>query len=203
MKILLVDDHPVVLDGMSKMLASVLPADEIRTASSVTECTQVAHNYKPELVILDLRLPDGSGLDVCRFLKSEYPNMKVLLFSGSPGIVQKRDLDKSGADGWLSKNSSAEAIVEAIQIVSDSGTYFPDSDSTIKYTNNEIYISPREKEVLALIAEGLVNKEIADRLFISVTTVDSHRKNLLLKFNVSNTAALIAEAFKRGYLQLG
>ncbi len=202
MKILLVDDHPVVIDGMRKMLQQHFPADVINTANSVGECLASLRSLKPDLVILDIRLPDGSGIDLCQQIKSLEPLTKAILFSGSPGQISKKMLEKSQADGWLSKNAPTEVILNAINEVSQGGHFFSDEEFFPGDTSHEIYISPRELEVLKLIADGLVNKEIADKLFISVTTVDSHRKNLLLKFNVSNTAALISEAYRKGFLEL-
>jgi len=200
MKILISDDHRVVLEGLAGMLRVAMPADTVETASSGAECRAAVKALYPDIVVLDIRLQDVNGCELCRELKENNPVMKVILFSGSNPMIRQKDIQFSKCDGFFSKESHPSVIVEAIQALAHGKKITVDDQNKLNETGEDITVSSRELDVLKLIAQGFINKEIGDKLFISASTVDTHRKNLLLKFGVNNVASLVAEAYKRGIL---
>jgi len=200
MKILISDDHRVVLEGLAGMLRVALPADTVETASSGAECRAAVKAFNPDILILDIRLQDVNGCNLCRELKENDPALKVILFSGSNPLIRPKDIQISMCDGFFSKESHPSVIVEAIQALAHGKKISVDDQNKLDVTDEDIIVSSRELDVLKLISQGFINKEIGEKLFISPLTVDTHRKNLLLKFGVNNVASLVAEAYKRGIL---
>jgi DNA-binding NarL/FixJ family response regulator len=200
--ILIVEDHPVVVEGLQKLLSGKGIVSECLVANSVKECLQILKACTPDLVLLDYNLPDGNGIDLCRDILKENTNIKILAVSSykEQGLV-RRMID-NGAKGYVLKNASEEEIIEAITTVLSGKNYICEETQSILKgkPGNTIIITKREIEVLKYISEGMTNAEIAEKLFISPLTVDSHRKNLIIKLNAKNTASLIKTAFQNGYL---
>ncbi len=201
-RIVLVDDHPVVLEGLSNLIASVDDFVLMGKCQNAMDAMAVIRNQLPDVVLTDIHLPEVNGIDLTHRIKSEFPFIVVLGVSTFQDRSYVSEMIKQGASGYLTKNASPEEIVLAIRkalkgelaigpISELPGLPFISSESGPVLTR-------RETEVLRLIADGLTNKEIADKLFVSQSTVDSHRKNLLTKFGVLNTAALVATAAKTG-----
>jgi DNA-binding NarL/FixJ family response regulator len=146
---------------------------------------------------MDINLPDKSGIDLCKEVKTRYPEIHIIGLSSfnQQSFIQK--MMDNGASGYVLKNATRSELTEAIAMVV-SGEKFLSPEAVATITRNDDsripVITRREKEVLLNIAEGLTNSEIANKLFISTTTVDSHRKNLLAKFEAKNTATLIRMA---------
>lgn len=193
-QILLVEDHSLVIQGISTMLEK---NEEI-------ECTGIFKNgkdllvklksYQPDVILMDINLPDYNGIDLCKEVKEKYPAVKVVALSinNQPGIIKK--MIDSGASGYVLKDAEQHEIIEAIKTVIKRKQYFSQSAVTLlkQPENNGLPpLTRRERDVLERIAEGLTNQQIAQQLFVDVSTVSSHRKNLLAKYNVQNTAALI------------
>lgn len=155
---------------------------------------------------MDINLPDGDGITLCKQVKELYPSIFVLgLSTFNQGSFIQRMMD-SGASGYLLKNASEEEILEAIDVVMKGKTYLSEDTSVALQQSASMpvpVITRRELEVLALIAEGLTNNEIAERIYVSVTTVETHRKNLLLKFGAKNVAELVKLAFYHKIISLG
>lgn len=193
-QILLVEDHSLVIQGISTMLEK---NEEI-------ECTGIFKNgkdllvklksYQPDVILMDINLPDYNGIDLCKEVKEKYPAVKVVALSinNQPGIIKK--MIDSGASGYVLKDAEQHEIIEAIKTVIKRKQYFSQSAVTLlkqRENNGLPPLTRRERDVLERIAEGLTNQQIAQQLFVDVSTVSSHRKNLLAKYNVQNTAALI------------
>jgi DNA-binding NarL/FixJ family response regulator len=149
----------------------------------------------PDVLLMDINLPDSSGIDLCREVKEKYPSIFIL---GLSTFNQQSFIEKmlaNGASGYVLKNATKEELIEAIHTVIKGKEYLSfDAAVALRKPQNENItpvITRREKEVLALIAEGFTNNEIASKLFISITTVDTHRKNVLSKLGAKNTASLI------------
>lgn len=142
---------------------------------------------------MDINLPDKSGIDLCKEVKEKYPLVFIIGLStfNQQSFIQK--MMDNGASGYVLKNATQEEITEAIGTVIKGKTYLSEeaSHTLRKDETSNIVLTRREKEVLGLIAEGMTNIEIAQKLFISVTTVDTHRKNLLAKLEAKNTASLV------------
>ena len=146
---------------------------------------------------MDINLPDTSGVDLCALMKEKYPGIFILgLSTFNQGLYIKKMME-NGSSGYILKNSSGEELLKAIHSVCDGSIYFSGEvgQALKQYQKSSVaeipVLSRREKEVLELIAEGYTNPQIAEKLFISPFTVDSHRKNLIAKLNVKNTAMLI------------
>jgi DNA-binding NarL/FixJ family response regulator len=151
---------------------------------------------------MDINMPDKSGIDLCKEVKEKYPSVFIIGLStfNQQSFIQK--MMDNGASGYVLKNASGEETLEALNTVTKGKTYLSfEAGQTMKNrTENSIILTRREKEVLELIAEGMTNGEIAAKLFISVTTVDTHRKNLLAKFEARNVAAMVKIASQQQFI---
>ncbi|GAB1453526.1 response regulator transcription factor [Draconibacterium sp.] len=199
-KVLVVDDHPMVLEGMKSMLQQIDCAEMIGTASNAYEALEKIKTTFPEIVITDINMPEISGIELTLKIRKEYPSVKIIAMSTFKERSYISQMVQNGASGYLVKSASKKEIEEAILSVYE-GKLYMSIDINLSATEKENLnsvptLSSREKEVLILIADGFSNPQIAAKLFISLHTVDSHRKNLLTKFEVNNTASLIKLASK-------
>lgn len=196
-KVFITDDHYMVVEGIRSILQLEKNIEWLGHAMTADSCMAFLHSQQPDVLLLDINLPDKSGIDLCKEIKAKYPDIQILGLSSfnQQSYIQK--MMQNGASGYVLKNASIEEIVKAIEAAMN-GEIFLSDQASIAIDENKNALIPvitrREKEVLMLIAKGLTNKEIADKLFISTTTVDTHRKNLLAKFQVKNTASLISLA---------
>lgn len=203
-KILIVDDHPMVLEGMKNIIDRI---DGVEVVGMVTEATKAFQFIKANevhLVITDINIPDISGIDLCRQITAKHAEIKVLGMSTFHDTGYVSEMLKAGALGFMTKNASLEEIEEAILKTKRGEIYVGAVLSTQKplivARSGMPVLTMREKEVLKLISNGLTNKEIATKLFLSINTVDSHRKNIFHKFDVMNAASLIEKANKFGMI---
>jgi DNA-binding NarL/FixJ family response regulator len=168
-------------------------------AMNAASCMAFLQQQQPDVILMDINLPDRSGIDLCKEVKGKYPAIHIIGLSSfnQQSFIQK--MMDNGASGYVLKNATQEELMEAIEAVVKGKIYLSEeaSNTLRKDDTIDIILTRREKEVLELIAGGLTNAEIAQKLFISVTTVDTHRKNLLAKFDVKNTALLIRTAVQR------
>ncbi|HMG90241.1 MAG TPA: response regulator transcription factor [Chryseolinea sp.] len=198
--ILIVDDHPMVLEGMKALLSNFDYMTVTGTATNAYDAMAMLKSQPVDVVIADINLPEVSGIELTAKIKKEFPAIKVLAMSTFKERSYISQMIKNGASGYLVKSASKEEIEAAILSANEGKLYLSLDINSIDL-NPEIapdvpVVSRREKEVLQLIVDGLTNPQIAEKLFISLHTVDSHRKNLLAKFNVNNTASLIRVAIK-------
>jgi DNA-binding NarL/FixJ family response regulator len=197
-KIFIVDDHPMVIEGFKALLAQNEDFTVVGTAENAFQAIDFLKKNEVNIAFLDINLPDISGMELCKKIKTEFPTIQCLALSTFNDRSYVSKMIENGASGYLLKNSSKEEIFKAIEEVSKGNMFFNvdyQKQNASKYDQAPI-ITRREKEVLMEIAEGLTNQQIADKLFISITTVSSHRQNLMLKLNANNTASLIKMAVK-------
>jgi DNA-binding NarL/FixJ family response regulator len=201
-KIFIVDDHYMVIEGIRSLLQNEKSIEWMGHAMNAASCLAFLNKQLPDVILMDINLPDTSGIDLCKEVKTKYPSVFIVGLStfNQQSFIQK--MMDNGASGYVLKNATQEEIINAIETVMKGKTYLSEeaSNTLRKENGTNIVLTRREKEVLELIADGMTNAEIAKKLFISVTTVDTHRKNLLAKFETKNTAALIKIAVSRGYL---
>lgn len=200
--IFIIEDHPIVIDGIKTLLENSGFAILIGSAQSASEALKKLPFVKADIVLLDINLPDMSGRELCLVLREKHPEMKILALTT---YLQRDFVDKmieNGAQGYVLKNAPASEILEGIAAVAAGEKYLCDEVSKLihKQDNETLFLSRREIQVLSLIAEGLTTKEIADKLFISVLTVETHRKNLLTKLNARNMVSLIKKAVDYKYI---
>lgn len=201
-KVFIVDDHYMVIEGIRSLLQNEKNIEWMGHATNAASCIGFLKMQQPDVILMDVNLPDQSGTDLCKQVKQLYPGVFVIglsTFNQQPVI---RNMMDNGASGYVLKNATKEELLEAIQAVSAGKTFlsFDAALSLREQVNDMPLISRREKEVLILIADGFTNAEIAEKLFISVPTVNTHRKSLLAKFNVTNTAGLIKLAVKHHFV---
>jgi len=192
-KVFIVDDHYMVIEGIRSLLQYEKAIEWMGHATNADSCLSFLQNQLPDIILMDISMPDKSGIDLCKEVKEKYPSVFVIGLStfNQQSFIQK--MMDNGASGYVLKNATQEELMEAIEIVARGKTYLSDEVSKVlrKQDDSNIVLTRREKEVLELIADGLTNNEIGEKLFISPSTVDTHRKNLLAKFDAKNTASLI------------
>lgn len=203
-KTFIVDDHYMVIEGIHSLLKNEKSIELIGHAMNAASCLAFLKQQQPEIILMDINMPDKNGIDLCREVKEKYPAVFIIGLStfNQQSFIQKM-LD-NGASGYVLKNASAEELLQAIDTVAKGKTYlsFEAGQTIASKPDNDIILTRREKEVLELIAEGMTNNEIGQKLFISTTTVDTHRKNLLIKFAAKNTAELVKLAFMNKVIRL-
>lgn len=194
-RVLIIDDHPMVIEGVKALL---LQAEGIEVVGSVNDAFSAISFLKKQPVdvaLLDINLPDLNGIELCKKLKDDFPIIKILAMSTFKERSYITRMIDQGASGYLLKSVSEQELTEAIKQAYTGHLYLSREVAQVLIASPAPKAIPlltsREKEVLSCIAEGLTNNEIADKLFVSPLTVDSHRKNLLAKFQVKNTAALV------------
>lgn len=203
-KVLVVDDHPMVLEGMRSMLSQISFVELTGVAADAFEAIEKIKQHPPQIVLTDINMPEVSGIELTEKIKKEFPEVKVVAMSTFRERSYISQMIKNGASGYLIKSASREEIEEALLSVHEGKLYMNLDVSMagidIQDMANVPVLSRREAEVLQLISDGLTNPQIAEKLFISLHTVDSHRKNLLTKFGVNNTASLIKMAAKNNLI---
>lgn len=201
-RLFILDDHYMVIEGFSVLLQSDNSVEIIGHAKDAQSCMSFLQRAQPDVIFLDINLPDTSGIEVCKQIKQLYPAIKIIALStfNQNSYIQK--MLENGASGYLLKNTTKEEILIAIKTVMSHKQYLAREvkDSLKEKAENGPALTRREKEILKLIADGLTSAEIGRLLFISTTTVDTHRKHLLEKFKVNNAAMLIRTAAQQGII---
>lgn len=200
--VFIVDDHYMVIEGIRSLLQNEKEIEWAGHAMNATSCMAYLQKQLPDIILMDINLPDKSGIDLCKEVLDLYPQVYVIGLStfDQQSFIQKM-LD-NGASGYVLKNATKDELIEAMQLVMSGRKYLSHEVTLVlrNQGNNQIVLTRREKEVLELIASGMTNNEIAAKLFIGVTTVDTHRKNLLTKFEARNIAALVRIAVSKGMI---
>ena len=201
-KVFVVDDHYMVIEGIRSLLQNENDIEWMGHATNADSCLAFLKQQLPDIILMDVNLPDISGIDLCREVKKLYPSVLVLGLSTFNQQVIIQNMIDNGASGYVLKNATKEELLEAINTIIKGKNYFSFEVAIAlrKIKENSPLITRREREALQLIAEGLTNAEISEKLFISIPTVNTHRKSLLEKFEVKNTASLISKAIKNGLL---
>lgn len=201
-KIFIVDDHYMVIEGIRSILQNEKGIEWSGHATNAASCLAFLQQDLPDVILMDINLPDRSGIDLCKDVKEKYPSVFVIGLStfNQQSFIQK--MIENGASGYVLKNATKDELMEAVETVLKGQVYLSDDVSQLLRNQDdaEIVLTRREKEVLELIAGGMTNNEIGEKLFISPSTVDTHRKNLLAKFEARNTASLIRIASQKQFI---
>lgn len=214
-RILLCDDHAVVRMGLNMLLSNHPQMEVIGEASEGNEAIQLAVQLQPDVVVMDLSMPHGKdGLSATSELKKLLPNVQILILTMHDDEEYLFRAIQSGASGCLLKSAPHDELLEAIQMVAKGDAYLHPSATkrlmeeyidSLKQGNQDSFslLSDREREVLTLIAKGFSNKEIAEKLVISVKTVETHKSNLMEKLQMKTRPELVEYALKKGLLGYG
>lgn len=208
-RVMIADDHNMFVEGIESILEGhdhIQVVSKCYTGNEVFEKMPSAH---PDVILLDINLPGMNGLEVCQKLNKEYPEVKVLALSMHNEESFVTEILKYGAQGYILKNTGKKELISAIETINSGQSYFSEevTETIMKSLVNQRTgskksatlapkISRREKDVLDLIVKEYTTQEIADTLFISLKTVESHRRSLLTKLNVRNTAGLVRVAIE-------
>ncbi|MFM9838670.1 MAG: response regulator [Cyclobacteriaceae bacterium] len=198
--ILLIDDHPLVRDGIKTMLKDEPSVEIIGACKTGAEALAFLANEEPDIILLDISLPDMNGLELCEKIRSSNQQSKIigLTSTNEAGIIT--GLLQRGGNGYLLKNMERAELLEAIQSVLKGKVYLSEAANekvleqfqNVKQTNEDApLVTRREKEILQLLADGLKGPQIAEKLFLSPLTIETHRKNLLRKFNANSVQLLL------------
>lgn len=203
--VLIVDDHKLFRQGMVAMLGEAKGVKVIGEAADGYEALELLAELQPNVLLLDIEMPKVDGFEVLKKLKRAKLKTKVLVLTMHSSAEFVKNIVKAGAAGYLKKDSDKEVLLSAIDEVHNKESYYPPETAnlvlqSLQEQNQGQMISPREKEVVILISEGLTTKEIAEKLFLSKHTIESHRQNILLKLDIKNSAELVKYAIKRGWV---
>jgi len=212
-RILLVDDHQLIIDGLRGFIASTTGYVVVGEANTGTEAIKLSDVLQPHVILMDIEMPEMSGIQASLEIKKKHPECKIIIVSMHNEKQLIKKLIDQGADGYLLKNSQQKEVLEAIETVLNGKVYFSqdvtlsllDKSNSSLSSNSDVVsiaqLTEREIEILKLIAQGMTNKEVGDNLNISHRTVDTHRTNLMKKLDITNVAGLIRFAFKNGLIR--
>ncbi|MDI3320677.1 response regulator [Pinibacter soli] len=193
--IFIVDDHYMVIEGIHSLFHHEKSVEWLGHATNAASCLAFLKQQLPDIILLDINLPDKSGIDLCKEIKTLYPTVCVI---GLSTFNQQSFIEKmmaNGASGYVLKNATQKELMDSFETVMKGRAYLSHEVAQMlrshEATDDAPVLTRREKEVLELIAEGLTNNEMAEKLFVSASTIDTHRKNLLMKLNAKNTAELV------------
>lgn len=213
--ILIVDDHELILRGINDILRTYPNLEVVGEASSGKEAVEKSFSLIPDVVFMDISMPNFNGIDACRQIIDQHPEIKIIALSQHEDGEYVYQLIKAGGSGYMLKNSSRDEFGKAIQTVLSGEKYFSTRISEMmindlvhrkekenKPNQDQVHITSREKEIIKMIAEELSNQEISEILHISQRTVETHRRNIMQKLEVKSVVALLKYAVKNNLITL-
>ena len=213
-KLMLADDHAVVRSGLRMLLDAQPDMEIIAEAETGAEAVAKVQDLRPDIVLMDVEMPGMNGIEATQKIKESVPETAVLALTMYEDDQYFFEMLKAGASGYVPKRAAPDELVNAIRTVSKGGVFlyptlaarlvndYLNRDETAVADDDEQDLTPREKEVLVQIAEGLTNPEIAEELTISVKTVDRHRENIMRKLNLHSRVDLVKYAIRKGLIDL-
>ena len=206
-RVLVVDDHAILRDGICSLLERQEGIDVVGEAGNGREALTRVEELQPDIVLMDVAMPEMDGLEATRRIKSAYPEIKVLILTQHDNQEYINPLLQAGASGYVLKRSGGREVVTAIRQVYEHGVFLePDIARQVLHNFSRVAETPalteREQEVLQLAVEGKSNKDIARRLFISPKTVSVHRTNIMAKLGVHNSAELVRYAIQHNLVSI-
>ncbi len=206
-RLLVADDHQILLDGFELIFRNSEEIEVVATATNGKMVLDVLKKQAVDVILMDIGMPEMTGLEACKEVRKKYPKVKVIALSTYKNPSYIKRMTQNGAVGYLLKSSPADEIKIAIKKVAAGERYYSKElqdvllDALFSKPNAPLpSVTKREKEVLLLLSKGMNYREISDKLFISINTVNSHRKNLISKFGVKNSTELVKEAMEQGVI---
>ena len=200
MKIFLTDDHAILLSGLIKILSVEDDFEVVGSAGTVKDTLDRLTQKNADILITDYNLPDDDGLSLVRQVKRKYPEIKIIVLSMHDEAHLIKEILKEGVDGYILKKDSHEELVSAVRAVKNDKVYLSSDVNTMLMkglhgTEEQKLLTDREREILKLIAKEFTNRQMAEELFISERTVETHRKNIFRKTGTNNLVGLIKFAY--------
>lgn len=201
-KVHITDDHKMLVEGLSLSINESNIAEVIGCSYSLSDCRKALDIQTPDVLLLDILLPDGSGVDFCAEVKEKYPEVKVLILTTLDGYSTAKHVMDNGAAGYILKNSLSEEVVEGIVTVMRGEIFLCDEIDILmkKKQPNAIWLTTRERELLKLIADGYTNQEIANKIYLSVETIKTYRRNLIFKLGAKNSMVMVKMAIEQNLI---
>lgn len=205
-QIAIVDDHPLILEGLQKLLKSASGMEIAGCFGNAADCMAFLQTSRADILLLDIALPDASGLDLCRDIKSISPATRIIALSNHSERSMILQMLQQGASGYILKNVAADELIHCIREAHEGLLTFSKAvreimaKTAVPGLREMPQLTRREKEILGLIADGKTTGDIAGMLHLSPLTVETHRKNLLQKFGSPNVAAMIKLAVQQGLM---
>lgn len=211
-RVLVVDDHQLIIEGIKSMLQEETDIEFTGGANSMKGALDFVNSQNVDVILLDVNMPEGSGIETTKLLKEKYPEIQILALTMHEDISIITQMVKAGASGYLLKGSNMREIIEAIKAVHGKTRYLSREVQAILMDNlgsgekdrmlaePKMVITQREREILNLVAMEMTNAEIANKLFISERTVETHRRNIFTKTQTKSIVALMNYAMKHGLL---
>jgi|SRR5690606_3864563 len=207
MTIAIIDDHQLIIDGFVGVVQNAFPNSKVHTATNERGLFAILKREKIDVLFLDIRLQHSDARDFMKKLRTENPELAIIMISSLGDLPTIETLFKQGADGYLLKSDPKTEIVRAIKIATSRSEKFISKGIEARYFAHSLvkghrstHLTPREREILSLILDGKTTKEIAESIFLSEKTIENHRTNLFMKFDVKNVASLVKKAILEGYL---
>ncbi len=206
-KVSILDDQLIVLNGVQQMLHNNKEIKLTGVCKTKEELLSTLRNEVPDLLLLDIRMPQIEGDEIAAFISETYPQIKILVLTNFDTIHYIRKMVQNGVQGYLLKNTDQETLVTAIKAIYNGEQYFEESiknkltDHPLKHGKQIPSLTTREIEILTLITKQYSSQQIADKLFLSLRTIENHRYNLFQKLDVKNAAGLVTKAFELNLLE--
>lgn len=210
-QVLVVDDHQIIIDGLKSILQDEETIRFAGGANTMQDAIHFIEHNKVDVVIMDISMPEHSGIEITKVIKAQYPDIKILALTMHDETDMIADMIDAGASGYLLKKSNMNEVLDAIHAVAQNQRYLGSKIQDIlldnfsqRHTRQQQFeyessmLTPREKEILQLMLKEFSNEEIATKLFISIRTVETHRRNIFTKTNTKNVVSLIKYAIKHG-----
>lgn len=209
-RVAIIDDHAVVINGLLAMLTDAPELSVVFTTTKSEVLLAAMKEQEIDVLLLDIQMPGINGVDLCKMILKDYPKVRIIAFSSFDDTHYIRQMMRNGACGYLLKNAERSVILSAIEAVVNGQEYIDQTMQRLLVHESitgqrrsiyEIPLTKREKEILKLVAEECTSQEIADKLFISLRTVETHRSNLNQKLGAKTPVTLVKEAIKRGLIE--
>ena len=209
-KLAIADDHPLVINGLHRILSNCADMEIIGSYADGAELLTGLAKHEPDVLLLDIQMPGQTGDELAAIISVKYPLVKMVALTNLDNVYYIKNMMRNGVLGYVLKTTREEILLEAIRTVYNGEQYLEpvlkekvllDTQQAKREISADPVLSRREKEVLQLIASNYTSQQIADKLFVSKRTIDTHRLNLMLKLGVKNGAALVKKAIQMGLIK--
>ncbi len=204
MYIIIADDHTIVLEGLELLLSTFDFVSDTYKVNNESMLREAIAQKKPDIVLLDIAFGKSDGREICRSLKKEFPNLKLIALTSHDDMATVKSSIQAGFDGYLLKSEDRATVMQALQLVYEGEQFFSPKVKEVFFqqgiATQKAALTKREVEILQLIVDEKTTKEMAEQLFISEKTIENHRANLMLKLDVKNMAGLVKKAITLGYV---